>query len=185
MVGKKLPPKTRQFLVLSAIAEDRQGVLNDLTRAIRDCDCNLVESRMTVLGGEFAMLMLISGNWSSVGRLESAFPRLEKQLGLTISARRTDERPPKVDLIPYAVDVVCMDQPGIVHGIASFFDSRGIGVADLNTRVYQAAHTGAPMFSVQMVIKIPSSVHIATLREDFMDMCDQLNLDAILEPLKG
>jgi glycine cleavage system transcriptional repressor len=27
-------------------------------------------------------------------------------------------------------------------------------------------------------------VHIAALREEFMDFCDQLNVDAIMEPVK-
>ena len=52
-------------------------------------------------------------------------------------------------------------------------------------RSYNAAHTGAPMFSVYMVVHVPTRVHIAALREEFLDLCDHLNLDAILEPLKA
>ncbi len=40
------------------------------------------------------------------------------------------------------------------------------------------------MFSVQMMVHVPAKVNIAALREEFMDVCDQLNLDAILEPVK-
>jgi len=28
-------------------------------------------------------------------------------------------------------------------------------------------------------------MHIAMLREEFLDFCDELNLDAVLEPIKG
>jgi glycine cleavage system transcriptional repressor len=35
-----------------------------------------------------------------------------------------------------------------------------------------------------MVTHTPSRIHIAALREEFLDLCDQMNLDAILEPLK-
>ena len=48
-----------------------------------------------------------------------------------------------------------------------------------------AAHTGAPMFAVQMIINVPSKLQVAQLREEFMDFCDSLNLDAILEPVKS
>ena len=41
------------------------------------------------------------------------------------------------------------------------------------------------MFSVQMFINIPAGIHIAGLREEFMEFCDQLNLDAIMEPVKN
>ncbi|MCP4126884.1 MAG: glycine cleavage system protein R, partial [Gammaproteobacteria bacterium] len=36
-----------------------------------------------------------------------------------------------------------------------------------------------------MTVGIPSSIHIATLRDEFMEFCDGLNLDAVLEPLKN
>jgi glycine cleavage system transcriptional repressor len=87
--------------------------------------------------------------------------------------------------MPYAVDVVSLDQQGIVFGLANFFASRDIEIADVATRRYSAAHTGAPMFAVQMAVNVPSSVHISQLREEFLEMSDRLNLDAILEPVKS
>ncbi|HEX2668490.1 MAG TPA: glycine cleavage system protein R [Gammaproteobacteria bacterium] len=175
----------KQFLVVSVLAQDRPGILHDLARVVRDCGCNVVESRMTVLGGEFSMLLLVSGNWNTVTKLESTLPKLEKSLGLTLSSRRTGERAPREDLLPYAVDVVCLDQPGIIFNLANFFAERNIGVAELSTRSYTAAHTGAPMFAVQMSVNIPADTHVGRLREDFMEFCDNLNLDAIMEPIKG
>jgi glycine cleavage system transcriptional repressor len=79
---------------------------------------------------------------------------------------------------------VAIDQEGIIAGLAGFFASREIEIADLNTRQYNAAHTGAIMFSVQMTINIPASVHLATLREEFHVFCDEQNLDAIIEPFQ-
>jgi len=140
---------------------------------------------MTVLGGEFAMLLLVSGNWNNITKLENTLPKLEQRLSLTISARRTNEREPRYNLLPYAVDVVCLDQPGIVYNLANFFSERKIGISDLTTRSYAAAHTGAPMFAVQMAVNIPADLHIGTLREEFMEFCEELNLDAIMEPVKA
>ena len=60
-----------------------------------------------------------------------------------------------------------------------------IEIADVATRSYPAAHTGAQMFAVQMAVNVPSSVHIAQLREEFLELSDRLNLDAILEPVKS
>ena len=104
---------------------------------------------------------------------------------MTISARRTEVKPPRPDTVNYTVDVVCLDQPGVLHSLAGFFSSRGVDIGDISTRTYSAAHTGAPMFSVYMVVHVPTRIHIAALREEFMDLCDNLNLDAILEPMKA
>jgi glycine cleavage system transcriptional repressor len=175
----------QQLTVISAVGTDRSGIVHNLTRAVLDCGGNIVESRMTALGSEFAMLLLVSGNWHTLARLESELKKVGEEADLSVTLRRTEARGQREDMLPYAVDVVCLDQPGIVFNLASFFSARKIDIAELNTRSYAAAHTGAPMFSVQMTINVPTSIQIAVLRDEFMDFCDQLNLDAIIEPVKG
>jgi glycine cleavage system regulatory protein len=34
-------------------------------------------------------------------------------------------------------------------------------------------------------VGIPAALMIAQLREEFFDLCDQLNLDAVSEPVRG
>ena len=87
--------------------------------------------------------------------------------------------------MPYSVEVISIDHPGIVHDIAGFFSTREINIHELNTSRYAAAHTGTPMFAITMMIDIPASTRIATLREEFLDFCDDLNMDAVLEPIKS
>jgi len=175
----------KQLVVISAVGGDRSGVVHDLTRAVLDCGGNILDSRMIALGSEFAMLLLVSGSWHTLARLESELKKVEEHSGLSLSMRRTEERAPRADMLPYAIDVVCLDQPGIVFNLASFFASREIDIAEMATRSYSAAHTGAPMFSVQITVNIPSNLQISALRDEFMDFCDHLNLDAIMEPVKG
>lgn len=178
-------PTKNSLLVLSALGNDRPGIVDQLARAIFDLDCNIADSRMTVLGGEFAILMLIEGPWNQLARLEGQIDELQERLSLTITLRRTEERQATGDLLPYAVDVVALDHPGIVHSLASFFSQRGINIEDMSTSSYAAAHTGTPMFSVHINVGIPANIHIAALRDEFMDFCDAMNLDAVLEPLKN
>ncbi len=174
-----------QLIVISAIGTDRTGVVQDLTKIVLACGGNIEESRMTTLGSEFAMLLLVSGNWHTLSRLEQGLDKLCEGSDLTVSVRKTDAKPVEEDRMPYAVDVVALDQQGIVFNLANFFATRDIEIADVATRSYAAAHTGAPMFAVQMAVNVPSSVHVAQLREEFLDLCDRLNLDAILEPVKA
>ena len=130
---------------------------------------------MTVLGGEFAILMLVSGNWSNLAKLEGQLPGMEREPRphhINFRPHQKNRSLPK--LLPYAVEVVAMDHPGIVHNLADFFSTRQINVQDLNTSCYSAAHTGTQMFAVQMTVGgTRHTPHIATLREEFMDFCDQ------------
>lgn len=175
----------QQLIVLSAVGTDRAGVVNDLTQAILDCGGNIEESRMSALGSEFAMIVLVSGNWHALNKLEGAAEKLAESNGLTVSIKKTERRGGTENCMPYMVDVVCIDQPGIVFNLANFFASRGIEIAEVATRRYSAAHTGAPMFSVQMTINLPAKLHISQVRDEFLEICDQMNLDAILEPVKS
>jgi glycine cleavage system transcriptional repressor len=175
----------KQHLAISAIGGDRIGLIHDLSKAVADCGGSISESRMTALGAEFAILMLVSGNWHAVARVETELKKLAEASGVTLLVRRTDQRPAREDMVPYSVDVVCLDQTGIVSALTGFFAARGIDVSELTTRSYAAAHTGAPMFGLYMVVNVPSSIHLGAMREEFLDLCDQLNLDAILEPVKN
>ncbi len=173
------------LLVVSALGQDRPGIVNELSLAILNCGCNIEDSRMTVLGGEFAVILLVSGNWSTIAKLENALTGLEQRLVMTITSKRTEVRRTPDPLLPYTVEVVSIDHPGIVHNLAEFFSSREINIQELTTGSYAAAHTGAPMFSIHMTVNIAAGIPIAALREEFMDFCDALNLDAIMEPIKG
>ena len=66
--------------------------------------------------------------------------------------KRTEPKSARTDMLPYSVDIVSLDQTGIVAGLSGFFASRGIDISEVSTRGYAAAHTGAPMFAVQMII---------------------------------
>jgi glycine cleavage system transcriptional repressor len=174
-----------QLIVISAIGTDRKGAVQDLTKVVLACGGNIEESRMTTLGSEFAMLLLVSGNWHTLSRLEQGLDKLCAGGALQVSIKKTDVKAAAEDRMPYAVDIVALDQQGIVFNLANFFTSRDVEIADVATRSYAAAHTGAPMFAVQMAINVPSTLQVSQLREEFHELCDQLNLDAILEPVKA
>jgi glycine cleavage system transcriptional repressor len=55
----------------------------------------------------------------------------------------------------------------------------------MSTQKYQSTHTGAGMVSVQMVLHVPVNQHPQALRESFMDLCDDLNADGMLDPIKS
>lgn len=172
----------KKYLVISAMGKDRVGIVNELAKVILDAGGNIENSRMTVLGGEFAVILMVSGHWKALSELEGFVPALEKKLDLTIIAKYTEERTARQNTLPYMVDVISMDHPGIVHDVAEFFAGRRINIEDLNTWTYAAAHTGASMFSLNMTVSVPAELNIGQLRQEFTDFCDDLNLDATLEP---
>jgi glycine cleavage system transcriptional repressor len=172
------------LMVLSALGPDRAGLVDELSQQVAECGCQVGDSRMTVLGGEFAVIMLISGNWNAVAKFENLVPRLHDTLGLHIQIKRTQQRNGSAKVLPYAVEVVSIDRAGIVSDVANFFARRDINIEEVYTSTYPAPHTGTDMFSLHMTVGIPGDMSIAAVRGEFMDFCDDLNLDAVLAPVK-
>ncbi|MBU1777531.1 MAG: glycine cleavage system protein R, partial [Gammaproteobacteria bacterium] len=79
-------------LVITASGEDKVGLVDQLSSRIADSGGNIEESRMAVLGGQFALIMLVSGPWHALSKLEGQMESLGKQLGLTIIHERTHKR---------------------------------------------------------------------------------------------
>ena len=113
------------------------------------------------LGGEFGMLILVTGNWHAIARLESELARLGESAGLSLQVRRTEPRALREELIPYSIDVIGPDHAGIVSGLAGFFTARHIEIAEIVSRGYNASQTGAAMFAVQMMINVPARAPVA------------------------
>ena len=178
-------PLAGNHLLISAYSTYPHSPLLMVSRRVSESGCSLVDTRLSTVGRDVSLVALATGSWDAIVKLEALFGRLERESPIRITFYRTGPKPKQSNLLPYLVEVVAADKPGILYQLAEFFSRRGISVEALSSSRYRAAQTGAEMFSAQISIGIPASAHISSLREDFLEFCDTLNLDAILEPLKG
>ncbi len=178
------PATNENFLLISAFAPHAKSPLVAITKRISDCGCNLAESRVTALGQDVSVLALVQGPWDAIAKLESALTRLERDDAIKLHHYRTGPKAPQSNLLPYIVEVVAADKSGILHQLAEFFGRHEISIEQLQSTRYRAMQTGADMFSAQITVGIPANTHIAGLRDDFLEFCDGLNLDAIMDPMK-
>ena len=91
----------KQQLLLTAVGKDRIGIVDDLSKEILDRSCNIEESRMSLLGGDFAMILLVSGPSERLGTLIKDKALLEERLQLSIQMRYSEVAPQKSNAIPY------------------------------------------------------------------------------------
>lgn len=165
--------------VISTIGRDRPGIVHELSETVFGLGLSIEDSRMTVLGGEFAVLMSVAGDAAALTGLESALADLTASSDAAYLFRRTDPRDVR-NVIPYRVRVVAMDHPGIVQRIAGFFSSRAINIRELETESAPAPHTGTPIFDLTMTVEVPHGTRAARLRSDFEAFCEEHDLDGTL-----
>jgi predicted amino acid-binding ACT domain protein len=109
----------KRWFVLSAIGQDRPGLVAELAQLIYDCDANLEDSRMTILGTDFAVILLASSSGAGCAdRLAQGAKRLEREHGLTILLRALEGEPrspvPAPGHVAARVTASGQDRAGIV-----------------------------------------------------------------------
>lgn len=176
--------QNENYLLINAYTTHPQSPLLLVTRRVSDSGCNLEDTRLATVGRDVSMTALVTGSWDAVAKLETMLGKLEREEGLKLVWYRTGPKPLQSTLLPYVVEVIAADKPGILFQLADFFDQQGITVEGLHCARYRAMQTGADMLSAQLTIGVPSDRHIAALRDDFLEFCDHLNLDAIMDPMK-
>jgi glycine cleavage system transcriptional repressor len=175
----------KRQVALTAIGRDRPGIVAGLTRALFDQGCNLEESSMTRLKGEFAILLLVTlPEGVSREALEKAVEPAVRALGLNVLVRElTAEEMAEADdshTKPYTLVVYGADRPGIVFHVTQAAARHGLNITDLRTRV-----TGrAPVYSLIMEVEAPTDAAAAAFREDLQTLKGELQVETTLEPVE-
>ena len=175
----------KTFAVLAASGTDRVGVVGEFTARLLDYSCNIEESKMAVLCGEFAMILLVSGEESGLETLLNDIATAPIMDGLQVSGKRTSAHAATPGGRPYRIDCISLDTPGIVHAVAVLLRSRGINIDELETETSGAPFTGAPMFQVHMSVIVPPDVSIGQLRRELADIGEEHDLDISVRAITG
>jgi glycine cleavage system transcriptional repressor len=171
----------KSYLVLTALGPDRPGLVNEISAMVLAAGANLEDSRMAILGGEFALLVLLSGDADAIAAVESCAADLGPKLGLQLLSKPTSSPQAARDFLPYKIRVTGVDRPGIVQGVASVLAGRGVNVASLESRLAYAPESGTPMFILEAALQIPSQLGLSELRRELGSACEQENWDFTLE----
>ncbi|MEE8579968.1 MAG: ACT domain-containing protein [Myxococcota bacterium] len=176
----------QHWYILSAIGRDKPGLVAELAQLIYDTDANLEDSRMTILGTDFAVILLCSSRTREAGdALALGAKRLERDHGLTILLRPLDDgaRPavPASGTRLFKLNAVGEDRAGIVASICGVLAERGVNIAELNS-ASRPGPGGSPHYELAMTIEIPETVDSRKLRDALEREADRLVIDIALLP---
>jgi glycine cleavage system transcriptional repressor len=179
----------KRWFILSAIGTDRPGLVAELAQLIYDCDANLEDSRMTILGTDFAVILLCSSTGrDAADRIAVGAKRLERDHGLTILLRslEADSRPavPAPGMHLYRVEAMGEDRAGIVASLCRVLADHGVNIAELATRS-RPGPGGSPHYELTVLAEVPDSTEVRRLRDALEDEGDRLVIDVALLPVGG
>ncbi|MEE3199716.1 MAG: ACT domain-containing protein [Planctomycetota bacterium] len=172
----------KESILISASGRDQPGIIDRVSGAIFDAGANLEASRMAILGGEFALFVLVGGTTEQLAAVRAGLDEVSGELDLTLQVKPVAAAQPGADVIGYRLQAVSLDHPGIVHRLTGLLRTRGVNVASLETSLAQAPITGTPIFSLDMEVQVPVDQPVNELREELQRLAAEENIDVTFLP---
>lgn len=173
-------------VVLTGVGRDRVGIVAGLSRVLYELGCNLLDSSMTLLRGEFAVILMAQvPDSQSQESLARELNSLQSELGLQIFVRELsddeiEERDDRGE--PYIVSVYGADQPGIVAAVTSELAALDVNITDVETKRTSGGESQS-LFMMILEISAPKDVTEERLRSTLDQVSKQMNVDVSLQPV--
>lgn len=164
--------------VLTLTGSDRIGIVQQVTKSVLECGGDVQASRMARLGGEFAMLMLVSIPDSETDRLSANVEELSGEgFKVTLTETEWGVSVRRKDWLPYQIKVRGANHEGIIHEISEHLSEQGINIESVDTNVVPAPMSGAPLFTMEAIVVVPPDLPKNKWQDELEEAADQLNVD--------
>ena len=164
--------------MLTAIGEDRPGLVEEVSEFVFASGGSIEDSRMANMHGQFAIVMSIAGPTDVIERITADLGELRRQTA--IDARLTaapDAGRTSAPRLPFRLTGRALDQAGLVHQVANVLRSLDVNIESMETTLEAAPVTGAPVFAMEIVMSVPQETPTQRLRDELGRACDELNID--------
>jgi glycine cleavage system transcriptional repressor len=175
----------RDHLLLTAIGPDQVGLVQRISEFISRHGCNIEDSKMAVFCGEFAVIVLISGDGGNLVKIARDYREIETETGLAISIKTPSTRKTAESFLPYKLTASCMDHPGIVYQLSAVLSAMDVNIESMETKTYAAPVSGTPIFQLEANLAIPTRTNINSLRARFAEIQREENIDIEITPAKS
>lgn len=151
---------------VAVVGRDRPGIASAVAAALYASHANIEDSRMSILGGHFAMMLVVSLDDDQAAALNTALADVQQELQLehalaqAIEDASSEARPAPT----HVLTVYGADHPGIVAAICDALAARGVNIDDLATRVVGSRQE--PVYTVICELSLPGELEPAALAAD-------------------
>lgn len=165
-------------LVLTAIGDDRPGLVEALATTISNAGGNWLESSMAQLAGKFAGILRVEVADDAAERLISALEAMEA-LRVTVT-RASDVSAPEAPRRLH-LTLVGQDRVGIVREVSQVLARHAVNVEELNTLISSAPMSGETLFHARASLQGGQDLDAAALKAALEALSNDLIVDITLD----
>lgn len=166
------------LLAVTVLGHDRPGIIAETTGALAGLGLNLDDSTMTLLRGQFAM-MLITDGAAGVAEVEAALGSLTADGTLSVSVREVASEEAAAVGQPWLLSVHGADRPGIVSAVVAPVAAAGGNITDLSTRL------AGGLYVLTAELELPAGVDVPALQEALAAAAASVGVGASLRPVEA
>ncbi len=163
------------YLVLTAIGDDRPGLVESLSEKVADNGGNWLESSMSQLAGKFAGILRVSVADQQADALIAELETLKDRLKLVIE--KVDIEQPLEKPKTVSLSLVGNDRAGIVKEISHALANLAVNVEELNTECEPAPMSSEILFKCEAVLRVPAEVTLDQLQDALEQLADDLMVE--------
>ena len=150
--------------IVTVTTPDRVGIVQCVTRVVRDRGGNVLEASQTVMRAFFTIILAVEFDEPQdrdelIGAIEAG----GAQFGLSVDAIEADGReaqPAPAAGERFLVTILSQDRPGLLQAISASLAGRGVNIHDLHAR------TDAGRLMLVMEVYLPRDLNPSTLRAE-------------------
>ena len=177
-----------RFVIITAAGPDRPGIIARITQVLYQTGCNIEDTSMTLLLGEFAMMLIVRlPQKPSLAKIKLQLKKAQTALGLSLLLKPLSTREARRDQQPvgrsYILSVYGADRPGIVYRVTRLIASYRINITDMNTRVIGPREI--PIYVMILEMEVPKKVKVQTLQAKLNKLKKEVNVDITLHPVES
>ena len=167
-----------QHFALTIIGRDRPGIVSQVTESLFTLGCNIADSSCSILGGQFAMILIIAHpEFTGRESFGDAFSSLEDS-GLSVFLRTLKpggEKHAKIEGEICMISVYGSDKPGIVYHVTKELGERKVNITDLNTKLVGTEER--PVYVMMLEAVLPDGMEPEEIEEIMNSIKTEMNVD--------
>jgi len=171
------------YALLTGVGQDQPGIVAAVSGVLLEADCNIEDSEMTRLGGEFAlMLMLRLPAGLTTDQLADKLAAVRERFGLwlhlaDVPAEQAIE--PRHESPKHVIHVYGADRKGIVHRITTHLADKQVNITNLHTEVVRHE---TPLYVMMIEVELPRTVDAGALQEQLEAIGKEIGVDVAMRP---
>lgn len=166
-----------RYISLTAIGKDKPGLVSAIAKVLYEYKCNIEDSTMTILHGQFAMILILSFPADvNPSNLYSKLLKSSQPTGMSFSYCELASYAPKKKkfLNPYIISVYGADKPGIVFRISDFLAGEKINITDVRTKLSKNGKKKTYIMIIEA--DIPKKTSVTKIKREFLALADSLDV---------